>query len=139
MTQTANSCSSFLLADERRRKRNRKFVVGPTRRRPCKEFLKVKPPDPLITRELSGLVTSLNMSSLTSLESIYGSLTADITANTAKLERLGNQTDTVEDEEEDSTEKSENSLKSIILYSRNIAFYHFRKLAPNQLNVGSLR
>ena len=45
----------------------------------------------------------------------------------------------VEDEEEDSTEKSENSLKSIILYSRNIAFYHFRKLAPNQLNVGSLR
>ena len=51
----------------------------------------------------------LNMSSIPSLESIYGSLTADITANTAKLERLGNQTDIVEDEfgEEDNVEKSE--------------------------------
>ena len=61
---------------------------------------------------------NLKMSSLPSLESIYGSLTADITANTAKLERLGNQTDTVEDEfeEEDSAEKSEESLmKRIIL------------------------
>ena len=49
------------------------------------------------------------MSSIPSLESIYGSLTADITANTAKLERLGNQTDIVEDEfgEEDNVEKSE--------------------------------
>merc|ERR1712038_1800002 len=49
----------------------------------------------------------LNMSSIPSLESIYGSLTADITANTAKLERLGNQTDIVEDEfgEEDNVEK----------------------------------
>ena len=49
------------------------------------------------------------MSSIPSLESIYGSLTADITANTAKLERLGHQTDIVEDEfgEEDNVEKSE--------------------------------
>ena len=49
------------------------------------------------------------MSSLPSLESIYGSLTADITANTAKLERLGNQNDAMamEDEDEDSIEKSE--------------------------------
>ena len=51
----------------------------------------------------------VDMSSLPSLESIYGSLTADITANTAKLERLGNQNDAMamEDEDEDSTEKSE--------------------------------
>ena len=63
------------------------------------------------------------MSSLPSLESIYGSLTADITANTAKLERLGNQTDAMamEDEDEDSTEKSEfhyrNTLNSIVQVS----------------------
>ena len=61
---------------------------------------------------------NLKMSSLPSLESIYGSLTADITANTAKLERLGNQTDTVEDEfeEEDSAEKSEESLMKRIIF-----------------------
>ena len=55
------------------------------------------------------------MSSLPSLESIYGSLTADITSNTAKLERLGNQSDIVEDEfgEEDSVEKSESLLKQM--------------------------
>merc|ERR1712117_365734 len=54
-----------------------------------------------------GTGPGLNMSSIPSLESIYGSLTADITANTAKLERLGNQTDIVEDEfgEEDNVEK----------------------------------
>lgn len=72
------------------------------------------------------------MSSLPSLESIYGSLTADITANTAKLERLGNQTDAVEDEEEDSAEKSEGPFNS------NAYFLIFCSPSPSQFNEGCL-
>ena len=91
------------VADDGRNNRNRKFVNRRNlqTRRTCKAPTQVQWISP-----------NLKMSSLPSLESIYGSLTADITANTAKLERLGNQTDTVEDEfeEGDSAEKSEESI-----------------------------